>query len=90
VAALCVELQPDALPEPVEVEGGDSDRLLINATRTRVMHRSLHGVDLAILSQFTETGPGSLLAQLDEALADPARRASLPATADELRRLRAR
>jgi hypothetical protein len=90
VAALCVELQPDALPEPVEVEGGDSDRLLINATRTRVMHRSLHGVDLAIPSQFTETGPGSLLAQLDEALADPDRRASLPATADELRRLRAR
>ena len=89
-AAVLVALFPDAEPEPVDGAGAAAERALAGAQRSHALSRSLHGADLAILSAFTESGPGPLLARLTRALADPDLRAWLPGTADELRRLRAR
>ena len=85
--AVCVLLVDDAAPDPID--GGEVEPALTRLSRTRAVTRALHGVDLAIFSTHTESGAGPLLAQLEEALADPDRRASLPDAGDELRRLRA-
>jgi hypothetical protein len=86
--AVCVRLVPDASPE--RMNGGDAGRALARDAKARAWSRGLFEADLVIFSPLAESGPGPLLFQLGDSLADPARRAPLPEAADEIRRLRCR
>lgn len=85
-AALFVDLIEEAAPE--RVRGDDEARALAQERKARAFNRGVHGVDLTIMSMFTEHGPGPLERQLREALADPATQECLPRVEEEIRRIR--
>lgn len=82
-AAVFVSLADGAVPtwRPALgrlAEPGEEEKRLRSEQRGRLVQRALSGADLAILSVFTEEGPGVLARQLKEALEDPIHRMNLP------------
>lgn len=87
--AIFVRLAPQASPRRVLAGEGDA-RARARLAGARAFHLENHDADLVIASRSTESGPGPLLRELHHALAEPAWRATLPASEEEISRLRAR